>query len=88
MTDAQCIFWPIFVWFRIKLKIELLKKPIDILNYKANGAGVTKIIFFLYKQIKKNSKLWQIFEFFNFPRKLATKKEVYVSGHTFCCQSL
>jgi hypothetical protein len=28
--NAQCIFWPIFVWFRIKLKIELFKKPIDI----------------------------------------------------------
>jgi hypothetical protein len=42
-TIAQCIFWLIFVRFRIKYKIELFKKTIDILNYKAHG--VTKIIF-------------------------------------------
>jgi hypothetical protein len=34
----QCIFWPIFVRFRVKLKIELFKKPIDILNYNAHRA--------------------------------------------------
>jgi hypothetical protein len=41
VTSAQCIFWPIFVRFRIKLKIELFKTPIDIPYYKADG--VTKI---------------------------------------------
>jgi hypothetical protein len=41
---AQCIFWPIFVRFRVKLKIEVFKKTIGIPNYNAHG--VTKIIFF------------------------------------------
>jgi hypothetical protein len=34
---AQCIFWPIFVRFWVTFKIELFKKTIGILNYKAHG---------------------------------------------------
>jgi hypothetical protein len=36
-------FWADFCPVRVKLKIELFKKMIDILNYNAHG--VTKIIF-------------------------------------------
>jgi hypothetical protein len=44
-----------------------------IKNIKNNNAhGVTKIFFLMLP------KLWQIFEFFNFPGKLATNFEVYV----------
>jgi hypothetical protein len=47
----RCIFWPIFVRFRKKLKIELFKKTINILNFNAHRG--TKIIF-------KNKKILKI----------------------------
>jgi hypothetical protein len=54
--NAQCIFWPIFVHFRIKLKIELFKNPIYIPNYYDHGGhknNFLNIIFFFFLNVAK-----------------------------------
>jgi hypothetical protein len=43
LLQCTVYFWADFCPVRLKLKIELFKKMIDILNYNAHG--VTKIIF-------------------------------------------
>jgi hypothetical protein len=50
---ARCIFGPIFVHFRVKWKIELFKKTIDILN--SQDDGVNKIIVLIKINQKNNT---------------------------------